>query len=189
MTQSCKDIELLLDSYYDKELSISEKAFVENHLANCADCQAKLDLTGRVVQAVQALPKLEMKFDLSERLDELIAQKSVTKKHDNLVSFKSNKLLISAAAGIILLVIAFMASNTHHFSQSIKNNIATNKDNSVNTIAHVKQHLNIKPVISSKSKHIDEPFEIAALTDNSDETLTDALGLATDEDGLYDIKM
>ena len=39
----CSDIEELLSAYADDELPFTQKDFVEEHLAACADCRATLE--------------------------------------------------------------------------------------------------------------------------------------------------
>lgn len=51
--------EELFSAYIDQRATADEKAFVERHVAACADCRAKLDATRAMVAALRALPQVK----------------------------------------------------------------------------------------------------------------------------------
>lgn len=51
--------EQLFSAYIDQRATADEKAFVERHVAACADCRAKLDATRAMVAALRALPQMK----------------------------------------------------------------------------------------------------------------------------------
>lgn len=64
--QSCQEIILLLDAYFDQELSTAEKADVERHLAGCSECSTRLASIGSLVGSLKAIPKVEMTRDITD---------------------------------------------------------------------------------------------------------------------------
>lgn len=48
--------EALFSAYIDQRVTADEKAFVERHVAACADCRAKLNATRAMVAALRTLP-------------------------------------------------------------------------------------------------------------------------------------
>jgi len=48
--------ETLFSAYIDQRVTADEKAFVERHVAACADCRARLNATRAMVAALHALP-------------------------------------------------------------------------------------------------------------------------------------
>ncbi|MDD5702775.1 MAG: zf-HC2 domain-containing protein [Dehalococcoidales bacterium] len=60
----CRDLKALLSAYADDELSRTQKEFIEEHLAGCADCRATLENYRDVNRKVGSLREIPAKADL-----------------------------------------------------------------------------------------------------------------------------
>lgn len=72
---SCERIEGLLSAFLEGELSQTEKAEVESHLAGCPGCAALLAVLGRTQKALAGFPELEVSPRLLARLSAIPEQK------------------------------------------------------------------------------------------------------------------
>jgi Putative zinc-finger len=70
---TCEQLEPLLSAHYDGELSESERANVDKHLADCQACQTRLMEVAAVAATLKALPTLSPKTDIAENIGLLIA--------------------------------------------------------------------------------------------------------------------
>lgn len=67
MTRKCRDMEALLSSYLENELSRGDAAEVEKHLAECADCRGKKEKIEELIFRLSELQE-EVPFFLKNRL-------------------------------------------------------------------------------------------------------------------------
>lgn len=65
----CDQIPELLDAYHDHELADDEQILVEQHLSQCADCNAKLADIARLVLDLKAMPRLVPARDIVDNVD------------------------------------------------------------------------------------------------------------------------
>jgi hypothetical protein len=73
----CLEIEPLLDVYHDSEATPAEALLVDDHLADCPSCQAKLFEITRVVSSLKGMPQLAPSRDIAADLDALFASSDI----------------------------------------------------------------------------------------------------------------
>lgn len=244
-SESCAEIELLLDAYHDAELSVAERQQIEEHLSVCSSCQSKLAEITKVVMALNGLPRLKPSRDLAAELPleiDLPAHKSNVVSMDWL-SWAATGL--AAAAALVFCIVKVGQPNQTVISPvaapSAQSLVTANAGNSQkiagqqNAVAHQPplatvaksldnqprlpslpvappkperlRHMKAEPALVAHGNEISgagateraqEPVnqidhsvnaEIATLDEVGHSTITGAIGLSTDEDGLYEIKL
>jgi anti-sigma factor RsiW len=196
----CLDIEPLLDGYFDNELQESESSMVKAHLFQCAHCSAQLAEIQVVSKGLAAMPRLSLGKDLSPQ----IMDKLKSGKQGKVLIFK-RKEVWAVAAGCLILGLAFqffsrtqvqvtevpLAKPVEKIAE--KENVAPKvvattvpaKQKTITPTSAVKDG-NVKPRVLIASSTNDD---VLAFDYGYQPNLMEGMGLATDEDGLYALKM
>jgi len=190
----CAAIQELLDAYYDGELPEAEHDQVASHISGCLDCDRSLGEISKVVDSLKQLPPPQMKIDVAADFDKILAAK------DKPVIF-SRVWAFSIAAACALLLFAF-----HSFNGAVAPNpevAATQAGVNHEEIAELPAAQPVKPslgvqkatIIKTRIESVPRsmvgrtnPQDMIALNDN-DPSMAEELGITTDEDGLYAIKL
>lgn len=206
----CSEIELLLDAYHDGELFGEQFALVDEHLGQCPDCQRQLTEIKQVVSVLKDLPRLELSPDLEQKLDGLLE-----KKPQAVVLRPAFWTTVAASAAVCLLFFGVGALLKPNSSPKIAQTtprvtlgpsprpIANYLPMDVPAKSDGKSEVSVKTPAKStnqlaavagigKTKTAQAPdnrWEIASLLEEDRNTITESIGLATDEDGLYALKM
>jgi hypothetical protein len=108
----CERIEELLSVFLEGELSPTEKALVEGHLAGCPGCAALLAVLSRTQQALTDFPELDVSPGLKARLAAIPERK---KKFSFSFDFvlKPSLQPVFAAATIFMTLLSFYLFNPH----------------------------------------------------------------------------
>jgi len=107
---TCERIEGLLSAYLEGELSKTEIALVESHLADCSNCAALVALLGRTQKALAGVPELEVSPSLRARLAAIPERK---RKFSFVFDFvlKPSLQPVFAAATILMTLLSFYLFN------------------------------------------------------------------------------
>jgi len=107
---SCERIEGLLSAFLEGELSPTDKAFVESHLAGCPDCTAMLGVLSRAQKALAGFSELEVSPSLLARLAAIPVRK---RKFSFSFDFVLKPALqpVFAAATIFMTLLSFYLFN------------------------------------------------------------------------------
>lgn len=182
---TCLEISTMLDAYHDHELDTVERNLVDLHLSTCSNCGAKLEGIRQMVASLQALPELAPGRDLSQDIEKLVA----------FSSSRRSKILqprlwgsVSVAAAVALIVIGLKIG----FDTMTVKSTLVKGSLPVFTAREVPLRLG-QPgqgdLERSKGKSDEATLEIAVLNDNEPGTAAESVGLATNEDGLYALKL
>ena len=64
---NCGGARRLFGAYWDDEITLAERDWLESHFASCAACRGEYESFARAIELVGALPRAEVKPDLAER--------------------------------------------------------------------------------------------------------------------------
>jgi hypothetical protein len=214
----CSELEILLDAFYDNELSQEEEALVSNHVKQCDPCQNKVKQIGQVAVSLRDLPRLSMPKELATDWEAIIRnavdipdkelvqeQAPVAEKAlDNVVpmmraSAKAGQkfawrrsLALPVAAATVLLVLAtagmqLRPTPTTLLDQTTQTPIeaASSQDPHSPKLA-LRSHSSdaVSDVGTSNANG-----ELLAVYSGESNLATEELGISTDEDGLYALKL
>ena len=107
---TCERIEGLLSAFLEGELSQTDRAIVESHLAGCPDCSALLAVLSRTQQALAGFPELEVSPSLKAKLHAIPERK---KRYSFALDFllKPSLQPMFAAATVFLTLLSFYFFN------------------------------------------------------------------------------
>lgn len=119
MKQPCKSISMLLEKYFDNEVSSEEKLMVETHISSCPTCQDSLksisylrELLKRPVEESiekEDFPllwqRIEKQIRLKEKSSVLEKLKSIFNFFDISYALKKRFLVLSATVMAIIIII------------------------------------------------------------------------------------
>ncbi len=71
--KNCEDVSSVLIAYLDQKASSAERRDVEDHLAGCAACRARVEDFGRVRSVLDELPAVEPSFGFDARVRQRVA--------------------------------------------------------------------------------------------------------------------
>lgn len=227
MQNTCKEIEPLLDAYFDGELHAGELLMTKEHLGHCPDCQTKLAEIESVAQSVASLPRLNTKVDLSEQILTK-AVKTQPAQKTNVFVFQRKEFFAAAAVVLLIgLLVQFMSSPTKLAKKSTDINVSLATSPGTPEIVRSKPIANSsqgktvalsgkekqpgaqsagketqKGVIASGNASIKPSASTEKLPTTTrgaedmlafdygyQPNLMEGMGIATDEDGLYALKM
>ncbi|MBY0359040.1 MAG: zf-HC2 domain-containing protein [Candidatus Obscuribacterales bacterium] len=199
----CRQIVELLDAYRDNELSGSEQTQVKNHLDACSNCRKELESINRLINDLQSLPIKTPAVDIVDKLDLSILPLPA----DNVVPFKKRPWIAIGAVAAVLLIFAVASQKqneprlaVNHNQPSPTNPLIAENHKPI-SVPPARQKETSSPAFSQHtvipaqknlpdhSEILVSSAEIAYLADPQDTSLTDTIGIATDEDGLYEIKI
>lgn len=111
MNSQCEIFVPMLDAFVDNELDGSEKEQLAKHLSTCEDCKRSVEEIEALKATLSALPRRQMKFDLADNFDTVLAKQSPSgvEPSGSVVPFRSKRkwLVASAsAAAVVVIVIA-----------------------------------------------------------------------------------
>ncbi len=206
----CRAIEPLLDGYFDNELSPNELASVQSHLTNCDDCSGKLAEIVMVSKGLSSMPKVSLGKDLSQAI--LLKAQAKPQTKGQVLTFK--RMAIWAAAACLILGLSFQFLNKPAVKVSSLSGVepakvvptqpvkvartpsvrklmqrklaAAPQSNEVapKPEAKINQQQKQKTLIAGSAHD-----EVLAFDDGYQPSLMEGMGMATDEDGLYALKM
>jgi anti-sigma factor RsiW len=202
LTQTkCENIRELLSAFLDMELTLSEVELVEAHLERCPACVNELAALERVIASVRSLPKLESRDfadDIEQRINTQIksqaevSQATVAPVANNVLPFKSPKasstkkrqklVLVAAAASIVLF--GLVAQVSLHPQGPVE--IAQFPTQHQSHIIQAEHKLDMDGGAASTAPTSDD---IVALYDEESGNNSADVGISTNEDGLYAIKL
>lgn len=116
----CENFAAMLDAFVDNELDGSEAQSVGEHISGCDDCQRQVKEIEVLKSTLSSLPRKQMKFDLADNFDELLAKQTppVLREQTNVVALRGkHKWLVataSAAAVAVIAIAAAIISNDGH---------------------------------------------------------------------------
>ena len=116
----CENFAAMLDAFVDKELDGSEAQSVGEHISGCDDCQRQVKEIEALKSTLSSLPRKQMKFDLADNFDELLAKQTspVLPEQSNVVAFSGKRKWLvataSAAAVAVIAIAAAIISNDGH---------------------------------------------------------------------------
>ena len=64
---NCGNARRLFGAYWDDEITIAERDWLESHFASCATCPAEYESFARAIELVGSLPRAEVRPELAER--------------------------------------------------------------------------------------------------------------------------
>lgn len=194
---NCKEIELMLDAYYDDELADISYQQVESHLASCTECTNKLNRIRQTAASLHRLPRLALERDFGEDLDVLLKKENQQKMKKYLFFLRSAGL----AAAACLLIVWFRTSIQMMQIAHINKRLSTASPQIANNSGRQKLPI-LLPLEPAQKLHrykssckLDKEntfaneIEIANALGNDQNSISETLGCATDEDGLYALKM
>lgn len=197
----CQDIEPLLDGLYDGELTAGELVTTQTHVGQCADCQTKLAEIEMVSQSLSKLPRLSAKKDYAEdilaKAKQHQAQRVIS---DNVVSFPRKKLWASLAAGFVIVGIGYALLSAHEPQPRLSTNPSQKiekisqpalpvEKEKTGTISRQPKRKIIFKTRLAEGKIEKAKDEVLAYDDGYQPNLMEGMGIQTDEDGLYALKM
>jgi len=109
MNSQCETFVPMLDAFVDNELDGSEKEQLAKHLSTCEDCKRSVEEIVTLKATLSALPRRQMKFDLADNFDSVLAKQSPSgaESSGSLVPFRSKrKWLVASASAAAVVVIA-----------------------------------------------------------------------------------
>jgi len=202
----CAQAAEMLDAFHDMELEMADAERVEAHLANCSACRRELESIEKIVASLKALPELPTK-DFADAIEaRILSQAAATPQAETvaapiaepvapleparpvltLVSNKDNvrslstaprrsRFLAVAAAAVLLggvLVISALGPKA-------PTEIARAPVAPVSDIQTASSTVSISPLSE----------DVVALYDEEGGNNVSDVGISTNEDGLYAIKM
>lgn len=205
----CQELVPLLDGYFDNELTDAESAQVQAHLAECAHCLSQLAEIQVVSKGLAAMPRLSLGKDLAPEIMAQVKEKPKAK----VLLFKRKQIWVAAAACLVL-AFGFQFLNkpqvkvsemptrqtiekeqpliAEQISKQVNEvepkGVATNLRPKQEVVArqHLASDQNVKPKVLIASSTNDD---VLAFDYGYQPNLMEGMGLATDEDGLYALKM
>jgi hypothetical protein len=64
---NCGDARRLFGAYWDDEITLAERDWLESHFASCAACRGEYEMFAHAIELVGTLPRAEVKPGLDER--------------------------------------------------------------------------------------------------------------------------
>jgi len=117
---NCEKIEELLSPYLENEVSLEEKAEVENHLKICGSCSALFSFLKETTASLADFPELEPGRDLLSRLYAIpIKKKKFRFNLDFLLKPSLQPVLAVASVFLILFSFYFFNPDRKYINQSI----------------------------------------------------------------------
>ncbi|MBS1991416.1 MAG: zf-HC2 domain-containing protein [Cyanobacteria bacterium SZAS LIN-3] len=191
----CTQVTEMLDAFRDMELELAEAEMVEAHLQNCADCSRELEAIERVVASLKSLPEVPVK-DFADAIEaRILAQSNTAPAAESptlsLVSDKDNvrslhqsprrvsRLMLVAAAVLVLCGVIGLNS----FAPQKPSEVARLPETDKSNFATASHNLNTEEATAPLAE------DVVALYDEDGGSNVSDVGISTNEDGLYAIKM
>jgi hypothetical protein len=176
----CTRKRMLLDAFVDQELSCTQHQDIVAHLENCAACRAEVDSITFLVKSLRQLPRATLSEDfllrdLPNKISKIplpCTRHKIVPRHnynDN-ISVLAIRIWGCTAAAVIMFIGSL---GFWHFT---------------NYLDKSKLYHTVTPNYSQAEAQI-ALLEAAPSSLEQSDSITDSMGLVTDEDGLYAIKM
>lgn len=121
---NCKDIKNLLVDYYYDEVSPPAKSEIGNHLKECNKCKAEWDEINKSLSEIKTdEPAMTDRFWQNYNAG---VHAKIADKKTGLWSWIFRPAYVPAAAGLIILVIAFLGISRYQYIEEEKTFIAAN---------------------------------------------------------------
>ena len=217
-TTECSKVAPLLDAFHDGELSNEEKDAVATHLRSCEACQARLHEIEKLVVSLHGLPRLEMPHTLQLDWKALVERQAdsektapdsqpavVKKEEDKVIPFapalKRRRAIAAVAAGLVVLAGAAAIISQNPMPSPAPS--VADKPVLPGQNGSAQEHV-AAPLIAAKENDGSKPGpaagdsqavknagngELIALYSADSNLVSEDIGIATDEDGLYALKL
>lgn len=98
---NCGDARRLFGAYWDDEITLAERDWLESHFASCTACRGEYETFARAIELVGALPRAEVKPGLDERA--LARARRATAAPDRLPVGTPRWIPITATAALLAI--------------------------------------------------------------------------------------
>ena len=98
---NCGGARRLFGAYWDDEITLAERDWLESHFAACAACRGEYESFARAIELVGSLPRAEVKPDLAERA--LARARRAVAAPDRLPQTTPRWIPITATAALIVI--------------------------------------------------------------------------------------
>lgn len=98
---NCGGARRLFGAYWDDEITLAERDWLESHFAACAACRGEYESFARAIELVGSLPRAEVKPDLAERA--LARARRAVAAPDRLPHATPRWIPITATAALIVI--------------------------------------------------------------------------------------
>ncbi len=189
----CSKFEGLLDSFLDEELSNEENTLVALHLADCRDCQRRLEETKLLVGKLKQLPRLSLPQALNCDWDRLVARQAEKKSPVALFMRPNSGFWPAAALAASVVLFLLVQRVLVHFSDATFGTnqakivaLFQNKASNLSTAQSSAQAIGEE----ESNEHLTGSFEDLLAADPAESSsFSEEVGISTDEDGLYALKL
>ena len=98
---NCGDARRLFGAYWDDEITLAERDWLESHFASCTGCRGEYESFARTIELVGSLPRAEVKPGLDERA--LARARRATAAPDRLPAGTPRWIPITATAALLAI--------------------------------------------------------------------------------------
>ena len=100
----CDQARRLFDAYWDDEVTQAEREWLEGHFTGCEGCRQRYEQYARSLEAVAALPRVDVARDLPERA--LLAARRAQAAPDRIAAEPATPRWVPVTAAAALVVVA-----------------------------------------------------------------------------------
>jgi hypothetical protein len=228
----CLELEVLLDAFYDGELSEEETQIVSGHLQRCDACQHKLKDIEQVAVTLRQLPKVMMPRALSADWETLIKTANIgtvdvvktsssvdpagaepvkafnsgaSQRGGHILQWRPSLVLAIAAAAVLLVLATAALQFKQQNDTPVANKSAsspgdvTSPENVPSPKLALRSQLNDSASSAKSAKYVSTGGSFSQQSSSNSEFLalytgespltSEEIGISTDEDGLYALKL
>ncbi|HKQ57896.1 MAG TPA: zf-HC2 domain-containing protein, partial [Candidatus Eisenbacteria bacterium] len=98
---NCAGARKLFGAYWDDEITLAERDWLESHFAGCTACRSEYESFARAIELVGSLPRVEVKPDLAERA--LARARRVAAVPDRLPLGAPRWIPVTATAALLII--------------------------------------------------------------------------------------
>lgn len=199
----CNKVEPLLDAFLDNELAKEEIKLVSSHLGHCKNCQTRVAETKLLVGKVKQLPLLTLPSALDCDWDALLAKTAGNRssKQPHVGLWPAAALVASVVLLLIVQRLLLDGAATRSATQSqSREGILINgqncQGNSQTALSKQSSPIALGPNMrqavreEGAKEHLASSFEDLLASDPAESSsFSEEVGISTDEDGLYALKL
>jgi anti-sigma factor RsiW len=100
---NCGDARRLFGAYWDDEITLAERDWLESHFTSCAGCRSEYETLARTIELVGSLPRAEVTPDLAERA--LARARRATAAPDRLPVVTPRWIPLTATAALLAIAV------------------------------------------------------------------------------------
>jgi anti-sigma factor RsiW len=100
---NCGDARRLFGAYWDDEITLAERDWLESHFASCAGCRSEYETLAHTIELVSSLPRAEVRPDLAERA--LARARRATAAPDRLPVVTPRWIPLTATAALLAIAV------------------------------------------------------------------------------------